>query len=74
MSVVYLAATCIGGDSLEDIFDMAVDAADRIYVAGYSMASGLDGAKQFPVTSGAYDTAPAPEYQKKAVVSGWTTT
>jgi hypothetical protein len=67
--VTLMAATYLGGDNYEHFFDVAIDARDRVYVAGCSETTGLIDGKTFPVTSTAYDTIPAPEYQIKAVVA-----
>jgi hypothetical protein len=63
-----LASTFIGGDHQEEIFAMALDGKDRIYVAGYSSIGNMDG-QFFPATAGAYDTHPAPMWRKKVVVA-----
>ena len=62
------AATYLGGDNFEDLYDLAIDSQDRIYVAGYSRPGRSD-TQGFPVSDRAYDTTPAPTYQKKAVVA-----
>jgi hypothetical protein len=63
-----LAATYIGGDSKDELYDLAIDPEGRIFVAGYSERSETD-EQLFPVSDTAYDPNSGGAYCKKAVVA-----
>jgi hypothetical protein len=63
-----LAATYIGGDWYDYLYDLAIDPEDRIFVAGCSMRGETD-KHLFPVSDTAYDPNSGPVYWKKAVVA-----
>jgi hypothetical protein len=63
-----LAATYLGGDSKDGLYDLAIDAQNRIFVAGYS-EKGNNDEHLFPVSDTAYDPNSYPVAWRKAVVA-----
>ncbi|MBI5376066.1 MAG: SBBP repeat-containing protein, partial [Candidatus Schekmanbacteria bacterium] len=46
-----LSSTYIGGSSIDEVKDLAIDSSGNIFIAGYTYST------DYPVTSGAFDTA-----------------
>ena len=63
-----VASTFVGGDYMDKLNAMVLDANDNVFVAGYSVTGQTD-EQQFPVTPDAFDVTPINYYQHQGAIA-----